>query len=83
MSQATQDIPVPELEGASEVTLAAWLKQPGDQVAAGEVIAEVLTEKANVEITSPVAGRLEETLVDEGTTVAVGQPIARIVPAGS
>jgi pyruvate/2-oxoglutarate dehydrogenase complex dihydrolipoamide acyltransferase (E2) component len=78
MSEETREIPVPEMEGATEVTLAAWLKQPGDPVAAEEVIAEVLTDKANVEIVSPVAGRLAAQLVEEGAVVAIGQPIARI-----
>ncbi len=58
--------------------MVAWLKQPGDQVAAGEVIAEAMTEKVNVEIESPVAGVLAEILVAEEDTVTVGQPIARV-----
>ncbi len=79
MSQAMQDIPMPQLEeGDEEITLVAWLKQPGDQIAAGEVIAEAMTEKVNVEIESPVAGVLAEILVAEDDTVVVGQPIARV-----
>jgi 2-oxoglutarate dehydrogenase E2 component (dihydrolipoamide succinyltransferase) len=78
VSETTHEVAAPELEGAEEVTLATWLKQPGDHVEAGEVIAEVLTEKANVEVPAPVAGRLAARLVEEGATVAVGQPIARI-----
>jgi pyruvate/2-oxoglutarate dehydrogenase complex dihydrolipoamide acyltransferase (E2) component len=75
----SQEIPVPDLgEDVEEMTLAAWLKQPGERVAAGEVIAEVMTDKVNAEIESPVSGVLEAILVNEGDSVAVGQPIARV-----
>ena len=65
-------------EAVREATLVIWLKQPGDWVAAGEVIAEALTDKANVEIPSPLAGTLEALLAEEGAVVPVGQVIARI-----
>jgi 2-oxoglutarate dehydrogenase E2 component (dihydrolipoamide succinyltransferase) len=75
----TQDIPLPKLDTAgSDITMAAWLKQPGDSIAAGEVIAEVLTDKVNIEIASPVTGVLEAILAKEGDTVVEGDPIARI-----
>jgi pyruvate/2-oxoglutarate dehydrogenase complex dihydrolipoamide acyltransferase (E2) component len=79
MSDAVE-IPMPDVEvGADvEITLVAWLKQPGERVAAGEIIAEVLCEKANVEIESPVGGLLEAILVTEGEVVTVGQPLARV-----
>ena len=74
------DIPLPRIEGAqSEIVVAAWLKQPGDSVLAGEIVAEVSTDKVNVEIASPVAGVLEAILVGEGATVVEGTPIARLV----
>ena len=72
------EIRVPELEGASEITLGTWLKAPGDRVAAGEPVAEALTDKVNAEIESPFAGVIEELLVPEGAEVASGQPIARV-----
>ena len=75
------DITVPDLEGATEITLGAWLKGPGDPVAAGEGVAEVLTDKVNAEIESPVAGVLAERLVEEGSPVRAGQAIARVRPA--
>ncbi len=77
----SREIPMPDIEVGTgvEITLAAWLKKPGDRVAAGEVIAEVLSEKANVEIESPVSGLLEAILVEEGGLVVVGQPIARVI----
>jgi pyruvate/2-oxoglutarate dehydrogenase complex dihydrolipoamide acyltransferase (E2) component len=83
MTREGQEIPLPPLEETGELTLAAWLKAPGDQVAEGEIIAEVLSDKVNVEIASPLAGRLVARLVAEGEVVVVGQPIARVMPAGA
>ena len=74
------DIPLPHIEGAqSEIVVTAWLKQPGDSVRVGDIVAEVSTDKVNVEIASPVSGTLESILVHEGTTVVEGTPIACIV----
>jgi pyruvate/2-oxoglutarate dehydrogenase complex dihydrolipoamide acyltransferase (E2) component len=73
------DIPLPRIEGAqSEIVVAAWLKQPGDAVRAGEIVAEVSTDKVNVEITSPVTGVLEAILASEGAIVVEGTPLARV-----
>ena len=61
------DIPLPHIEGAqSEIVVTAWLKQPGDSVRVGDIVAEVSTDKVNVEIASPVSGTLESILVHEG-----------------
>lgn len=74
------DIPLPRIEGAqSEIVVTAWLKQPGDSVQVGDIVAEVSTDKVNVEIASPVSGTLESILVHEGTTVVEGTPLARVV----
>lgn len=85
MSDDARDLPMPQVgeedEEVDEVTLVAWLKGPGDRVAEGEVVAEAMTEKLNFEIESPVAGVLDKILVEEDSTVAVGQPIARVVPS--
>lgn len=81
MSDNANDIPMPrfsEDEDVEEFTIVAWLKQPGDEVAEGEVIAEAMTEKVNVEVESPVAGVLQEVLVEEENAVVVGQTIARV-----
>lgn len=76
----SQDIPLPRLETTgSEITVAAWLKQPGDFIRAGEIIAEVLTDKVNIEIESPVTGVLEAILANEGDTVVEGDSLARVV----
>ena len=73
------DVQVPALgESITEGTLAQWLKKPGDAVAADEPIATLETDKVSVDVPSPTAGVLSETLVSEGETVAVGATIARI-----
>lgn len=64
-------------ESVNEGELAVWHKQDGDSVATDEVVAEVETEKASLEIRSPVDGVLN-VLVKEGTTVNVGQKIATV-----
>src|SRR5215218_7589563 len=73
------DVKVPALgESITEATLGAWLKQPGDAVAADEPIASLETDKVALEVNAPVAGTLTEQLVKEGDTVAVGAIIARV-----
>ncbi|MEQ8964929.1 MAG: biotin/lipoyl-containing protein, partial [Azospirillaceae bacterium] len=59
-------------------TLVEWLKQPGDPVARGDIIAVVETQKGAIEIECFQDGVLETTLVDLGTEVPVGTPIATI-----
>src|SRR5688572_10544178 len=64
----------------SEGTILEWRKQPGDWVEADETIAEVTTDKVDVEIPSPASGRLVKILVEAGKTVPVGEAIAEIDP---
>ncbi len=66
-----------------EGTVARWLKQLGDSVAAGEPLAAIETDKVTTELTSPAAGSVLELLVAEGATVPVETAIARIGAAGS
>jgi pyruvate/2-oxoglutarate dehydrogenase complex dihydrolipoamide acyltransferase (E2) component len=75
-----RDILMPDLEGAEEITIGAWSKQKGDHVAEGETLMEALTDKVNAEIPSPIAGVVDELLLDEGDPVKPGQPIARVTP---
>ena len=76
------DVKMPEMgEGVTEGTIAAWLKQPGDNVREGEVIAELMTEKVNVEFPSPISGKLLEVLHEEGDVVKKDQVIARLETA--
>jgi 2-oxoglutarate dehydrogenase E2 component (dihydrolipoamide succinyltransferase) len=78
------DVQVPALgESITEGTLANWLKQPGEAVAADEPIAELETDKVSVEVPSPVAGVMAEQLAKQGDTVAVGAVIARIDQGGA
>jgi pyruvate/2-oxoglutarate dehydrogenase complex dihydrolipoamide acyltransferase (E2) component len=75
------DVTLPKLaDTADEGLIARWLKRPGDRVARGEPLVEIETDKANSEVESPYDGVLTEVLVDEGTTVPVGEVIARIHP---
>jgi pyruvate/2-oxoglutarate dehydrogenase complex dihydrolipoamide acyltransferase (E2) component len=62
----------------AEGTLALWHKREGDWVERDETVCEVSSDKIDTEVPSPAAGRIEELLVAEGETVAVGTPLARI-----
>jgi pyruvate dehydrogenase E1 component beta subunit len=67
----------------TEGNLARWLKQEGDKVAAGDVIAEIETDKATMEVEAVDEGTLARILVPEGTEgVAVNAPIALLVADG-
>ena len=61
-----------------EGTLLEWLVAPGDTVHRGDVVAVVDTAKAAVEVESFVEGVIEQLLVEPGTTVPVGQALARL-----
>jgi 2-oxoglutarate dehydrogenase E2 component (dihydrolipoamide succinyltransferase) len=62
----------------SEGTILEWRKQPGDWVEADETIADVTTDKVDVEIPSPATGRVMNLMVEAGETVDVGTAIAEI-----
>ena len=67
----------------TEGNLARWLKKEGDQVAAGDVIAEIETDKATMEVEAVDEGTLGKILVAEGTEgVAVNTPIALLLAEG-
>jgi pyruvate dehydrogenase E2 component (dihydrolipoamide acetyltransferase) len=73
------EIQMPKLSDTmTEGTLVAWKKQKGDQVSAGEVLAEIETDKATMEWESPEDGTLTEIYVEEGGKVNVGDRIAFI-----
>ncbi|MFH9728484.1 dihydrolipoamide acetyltransferase family protein [Streptomyces sp. NPDC017254] len=61
-----------------EGTLSQWLVHPGDQVARGDVVAVVETAKSAIEVECFQSGTVDALLVDEGITVPVGTPLARI-----
>lgn len=73
-----KEIEIPFIgESITTGTLVSWLKNNGDQVAEGEAILELETEKSALEVPSPEAGILE-ILVEAGTEVAIGQTVARL-----
>ena len=57
-------------------TLTAWRKKPGDRVARGDIIAEVETDKGLIDVEVYVGGVIERLLVEPGTTVPTGAPLA-------
>ena len=65
-----------------EGTVIRWLVEEGAEVAMGDAVAEIETDKAAVDFESPVAGVLLKVLVAEGTTVPVGETIAVVGDAG-
>ncbi len=73
------DIVMPRLsDSMEEGTILVWMKQVGDEIAVGEEIVEIETDKANMAYESDVAGTLTEILAGEGATLAIGEPIARV-----
>ena len=65
-------------DAMEEGTLLRWLKEVGQEVAAGEPLAEIETDKVTIEIEAAESGVLTKTLVDEGDTVPIGTTIATI-----
>jgi len=65
-------------ESVAEGTIGTWLKQEGDYVERDESLAEIITDKINAELPSPIAGRLTKILVRADETVPVGTDIALI-----
>ncbi|HEY0340486.1 MAG TPA: dihydrolipoamide acetyltransferase family protein [Steroidobacteraceae bacterium] len=67
---------LPDLgEGTVEAEIVSWRVKPGDQVAEDDVICEVMTEKAAVEVPSPVGGRVVSTTGQPGDMVPVGSAL--------
>ncbi|HEX5426738.1 MAG TPA: biotin/lipoyl-containing protein, partial [Pedococcus sp.] len=65
-------------ESVTEGTVTRWLKNVGDSIEVDEPLLEVSTDKVDTEIPSPVAGVLQEILVNEDDTVPVGADLAVI-----
>jgi 2-oxoisovalerate dehydrogenase E2 component (dihydrolipoyl transacylase) len=75
-------VTMPQLgESVAEGTIGKWLKQPGDTIELYDPLVEVITDKVNAEVPSPVAGILREILVEEGATVPNNTEIAVIETA--
>src|SRR5213593_3837099 len=78
------EIQMPKLSDTmTEGTLVSWKKKKGEKVSAGEVLAEIETDKATMEWESPEDGTLTEIFVEEGGKVEVGGKIAFIGTEGT
>ena len=79
-----QEFLVPDLgEGLEDATITGWLVSVGDEVELNQVLCTVETNKAEVEIPSPYAGRVVELGGAEGETLAVGSTLVRIATSDS
>lgn len=76
---AQQEFRLPDVgEGLTEAEILRWYVKPGDQVALNQMVCEIETAKAAVELPSPYAGTVVSLMVNAGETVAVGTPIISI-----
>jgi pyruvate dehydrogenase E2 component (dihydrolipoamide acetyltransferase) len=77
------DIVMPRLsDSMEEGVILKWMKQVGDDVAVGDELVEIETDKANMAYESDVAGTLTEILAQEGDTLAIGERIAVVGDPG-
>ena len=82
MAQA-QTVQMPKFgQMVEESTIIAWKKREGDKIATGDILFEIETDKANMEVESFLDGTLLKILVKEGQTVAVQTPVAFVGNAG-
>jgi pyruvate dehydrogenase E2 component (dihydrolipoamide acetyltransferase) len=73
------EIVMPRLsDSMEEGTILSWLKQVGDEIAVGDEIVEIETDKANMAYESDVAGTLTEIVAKEGETLPIGTVIAKV-----
>ena len=80
----TYIIKTPDIgEGIAEVELVAWHVKAGDVVAVDQVLADVMTDKATVEVPSPVAGSVISVGGTVGQTIAVGSELVRLEVQGA
>jgi len=83
VTMAQREFRLPDLgEGLTESEIVAWKVAPGDRIELNQVIAEVETAKAVVDLPSPYAGIVARLMVDAGVTVSVGDPIISVEVAG-
>jgi pyruvate dehydrogenase E2 component (dihydrolipoamide acetyltransferase) len=77
------EITMPRLSDTmQEGTISRWLKQPGDEVKKGDILAEIETDKATMDLEAYESGTLEKILVQGGETVPIGQAVA-VIGSGS
>jgi pyruvate dehydrogenase E2 component (dihydrolipoamide acetyltransferase) len=83
MTMAVKEFAMPDLgEGLTESELVSWNIAVGDTIELNQVIAEVETAKALVQLPSPFAGKVSKLFVEPGTTVQVGAPIIAVEVEG-
>ena len=77
------DFPLPPVgEGLFEVELVRWLVRPGDAVSRGQGLAEVMSDKASMEVPAPFAGTVTALSATPGTKIKVGQVVLSYEPVG-
>src|SRR5450432_4394238 len=77
------EIKMPDLgSGIEEGVLLNWIKQPGEQIKEGDVIAEIETDKATVEVPASASGQIIDLLGEPGATLKVGSVIGHVGAAG-
>ena len=77
-------VKVPDIgEGIAEVEMVEWHVRPGDTVAADQILADVMTDKATVEVPSPVAGTVLAVQGNAGDKLAVGSELLRLETAAA
>src|SRR5688572_24799537 len=69
-------------DSMEEGTILGWMKSVGDEVAVGDELVEIETDKANMVYEADIAGTLTEIVADEGATLPIGEVIARIGDGG-
>lgn len=80
----THVIKMPDIgEGIAQVELVEWFVKVGDMIAEDQVVADVMTDKATVEIPSPVSGKVLALGGQPGEVMAVGSELIRIEVEGS
>ena len=76
------EVVMPRLsDSMEEGTILQWLKQVGDEVAVGDELVEIETDKANMAYESDVAGTLTEIFAEEGDALPIGAPISSVSPS--
>src|SRR3954470_4834998 len=81
---ARYEFKLPDIgEGIAEAEIVAWHVKVGDTIAEDQQIADMMTDKATVEMESPVAGKVVELAGEAGDQVAIGSVLAVIETAGA
>src|SRR5512146_3352464 len=79
-----EEIKVPDMgESVIEATVVNWMKQEGEQVAAGDPVVELETDKVTLEVSAQHAGVIQHILHPSGDTVKVGDVLAQMSAKGA